>query len=208
MGEFFKAELKDRFLEYALDRQDYFEAQVLYDEYLRPNYSLEFVTKLIKEIMEHDANLLDVMAGNGVDIFMLASTRNTQDFLDDGGFMDMHVKEEEKWDTFLDQMSNNKKLSKDERALLKKNSPILKKERTILLILISAVVVSFLFTLFSLLNGLFWEPEYVPADEFERKLEALKSQYTEENQKLEQELDKARLTIDSLQKSSLPTPRR
>ena len=103
---------------------------------------------------------------------------------------------------------NNKKLSKDERALLKKNSPILKKERAILLILISAVVVSFLFTLFSLLNGLFWEPEYVPADEFERKLEALKSQYTEENQKLEQELDKARLTIDSLQKSSLPTPRR
>nr|WP_299384615.1 hypothetical protein [Allomuricauda sp.] len=198
MGEFFKAELKDRFLEYALERRDYFEVQVLYDEFLRPNYSLGFVTKLLKEIRDHDPNLLDIMAGNGVEIFMLASTPSTQDFLHEGGFMDMHVKEEEKWDTFLDQLSNNRKLSKDEKKLLKKNSPALKKERTILYFLIGAIVISFLFTLYSLLKGVFFEPEYVPADEFERKIELIRSQYLEENQQLERELRKARSTIDSL----------
>ena len=101
MGEFFKAELKDRFLEYALERRDYFEVRVLYDEFLRPNYSMDFVYKLIKEIQEYDSELLDIMAGNGVAMFMLASTSKTQNFLNEGGFMDMHVVEEEKWDTFL-----------------------------------------------------------------------------------------------------------
>ena len=84
MSEFFKAELKDRFLEYALDRNDYFEVQTLYDEFLRPNYSLDYVQKLVKEIQEYDESLLDVMGGNGSDIFMLASTATTQDFLEEG----------------------------------------------------------------------------------------------------------------------------
>jgi len=68
MSEFFKAELKDRFLEYALDRNDYFEVQTLYDEFLRPNYSLDYVQKLVKEIQEYDESLLDVMGGNGSDV--------------------------------------------------------------------------------------------------------------------------------------------
>ncbi|TMU57378.1 hypothetical protein [Flagellimonas algicola] len=198
MGEFFKAELKDRFLEYALKRRDYFEVQVLYDEFLRPNYSLDFVQKLIKEIQEYDNGLLDIMAGNGVAMFMLASTSKTQHFLDEGGFMDMHVVEEEKWDTFLTQLSRDEKSSKGEKLLGKEKSPVLKKEKTLLIVLISAVVVSFLFTLFSLVNNAFLKPDYVPVDEFERKMEALRSHYQEENQQLEQALEKAQKTIDSL----------
>ncbi|MCL6265155.1 hypothetical protein [Flagellimonas myxillae] len=198
MGEFFKAELKDRFLEYALERRDYFEVRVLYDEFLRPNYSLAFVEKLIREIEEYDSGLLDVMAGNGVEWFMLASTPKTQDFLHEGGFMEMHVMEEEKWDTFLDQLSGHRKLTKDEKQLLKENSPELKREKKLLISLISAVVISFLFTLYSLIKGAFLEPEYVPADEFERKMEALRSQYSEENQRLEAALEQAKTTIDSL----------
>ncbi|SHG16263.1 hypothetical protein [Flagellimonas flava] len=198
MGEFFKAELKDRFLEYATDRRDYFEIQVLYDEFLRPNYDLGFVEKLIREIRDYDTNLLDVMGGNGAEIFMLASTRNTQDFLDDGGFMDMHVKEEEKWDTFLGQLANNRKLSKDEKQLLKRSTPGPKRERTLLVLLISAIVFSFLFTLFSILKGAFWEPDYVPVDEFERKLEQIQERYNRENQRLGNQLEQARITIDSL----------
>lgn len=199
MGEFFKAELKDRFLEYALERTDYFEIQILYDEFLRPNYNLGFVEKLIREIRDYDSNLLDIMGGNGAEIFMLASTRITQDFLDEGGFMDMHVREEEKWDTFVNQLSNNPKLSKNEKQLLKKSSPARKKERTLLSLLIAAVVVSFLFTLYSLFQGAFLEPEYVPADEFERRLDQVRFQYLEENKRLGKELQEARLTIDSLQ---------
>ncbi|WP_431122794.1 hypothetical protein [Flagellimonas flava] len=198
MGEFFKAELKDRFLEYALKRRDYFEVRVLYDEFLRPNYSQDFVHKLIKEIQEYDNGLLDIMAGNGVAMFMLASTSKTQNFLDEGGFMDMHVVEEEKWDTFLTQLSRDKKSSNGEKLLGKEKSPVLKKEKTLLILLISAVVVSFLFTLFSLVNNAFLKPDYVPVDEFERKMEALRSHYQEENQQLEQALEKAQKTIDSL----------
>ena len=52
MSEFFKAELKDKFLRYASEREDYFETRLLYDEYLRPNYSLAYVERLIKEIID------------------------------------------------------------------------------------------------------------------------------------------------------------
>ena len=198
MGEFFKSELKDRFLEYALERRDYFEAQVLYDEFLRPNYSLDFAKKLIREIRDYNPELLDIMSGNGVEIFMLASTPKTEEFLMDGGFLDMHVKEEEKWDTFLNQLSGSRKLSKDEKELLQKNSPALKREKNLLVLLISAVVISFLFTLYSILNNTFLRPEYVPKDEFERRLEQVESQYRLENERLAKELAKAQDTIDSL----------
>ncbi|THV60163.1 hypothetical protein EZV76_06270 [Flagellimonas alvinocaridis] len=200
MGEFFKAELKDRFLEYALERSDYFEIQTLYDEFLRPNYNLQFVERLVREIQEYDANLLDIMSGNGLEIFMLASTPSTQDFLDEGGFMDMYVREEEKWDVFLDQLSSNRKLSKDEKQLLKKNSPGLKKEKAMLFGLISAVAISFLFTLFSILKESLFEPQYVPADDFEREMERIRLEYLEENQRLQLELKEAHRNLDSLKK--------
>ncbi|PRX53928.1 hypothetical protein [Flagellimonas meridianipacifica] len=198
MGEFFKSELKDRFLQYALERRDYFEVRVLYDEFLRPNYSLDFAKKLIREIRDYNPSLLDIMSGNGSEIFMLASTPKTEDFLIEGGFLDMHVKEEEKWDTFLNQLSGSRKLSKDEKKLLKKNSPSLKREKNLLSILIAAVVVSFLFTLYSILKNAFLEPQYVPMDEFERKLEQVQSQHRLENEKLTKELEKAKAVIDSL----------
>ncbi|MBS9462984.1 hypothetical protein KIM67_11225 [Flagellimonas sp. 389] len=198
MGEFFKAELKDRFLKYALSRRDYFEIKVLYDEFLHPNYSLDFVEKLIKDIRDHDSDLLDVMSGNGVEVFILASTPKTQVFLNEGGFMDMHVKEEEKWDVFLNQLSGDRKLSKDEKLLLEKNSQTFKREKTLLIFLVSAVVISFLFTLFSVLKGVLMEPEYVQKDEFIREIQQLRSKYIQENQRLELELSQTRLELDSL----------
>ena len=198
MSEFFKAELKDRFLEYALERRDYFEIQTLYDEFLRPNYDLQFVKRLIREIQQYDSGLLDIMSGNGQEMFMLASTSTTQDFLHEGGFMEMYVKEEEKWDTFLNQLSNNRKLSKDEKQLLKKNSPSLKREKNLLILLIAAIAISFLFTVFSIFKSVFFEPEYVPLDEFERKMQQLELQYIEENQQLRIQLDRQRAVLDSL----------
>ena len=198
MSEFFKAELKDRFLEYALERTDYFEIQTLYDEFLRPNYNLQFVEKLVREILEYDPGLLDVMNGNGMDMFLLASTNTTQDFLDDGGFMDMYVKEEEKWDVFLDQLSGPKKLSKDEKKRIKRGNPALKREKTLLIVLISAIAISFLFTLGSIFKETLWEPDYVPADEFERKMQQLQEQYIQENQRLQTQLEQAEHALDSL----------
>ncbi|AEM69521.1 hypothetical protein Murru_0467 [Allomuricauda ruestringensis DSM 13258] len=199
MSEFFKAELKDRFLEYALERNDYFQVQTLYDEFLRPNYSLEYAQKLVQEIQTYDPNLLDIMSGNGMDIFMLASTPNTEDFLDEGGFMNLYVKEEEKWDTFLGQLSGTPKLTKEERELLKKNTPDLKREKVMLVGLIVAVTISFLFTLVSIFKETFLEPEYVPADEFERKMNQLQEQYILENEKMQRELENAQRVLDSLQ---------
>ncbi|MEC8832449.1 MAG: hypothetical protein VX772_08820 [Bacteroidota bacterium] len=200
MSEFFKAELKDRFLEYALERTDYFQIQTLYDEFLRPNYSLEYVQKLIMEIQEYDPNLLDVMGGNGMDIFMLASTPSTEDFLEDGGFMNLYVKEEEKWDVFLSQLSTGPKLTKEEKKLLKKTTtPTLKKEKTLLIGLIAAVAISFLFTLISIFKETLLEPDYVPADEFERRIEQLREQYILENEKLQRELINTKQTLDSLE---------
>ena len=199
MSEFFKAELKDRFLEYALERSDYFQIYTLYDEFLRPNYSLEYVQKLVREILAYDSTLLDVMGGNGLDIFMLASTSSTEDFLEEGGFMNLYVKEEEKWDTFLGQLSGMPKLTKEEKKQIKKATPDLKREKLMLMGLISAVAVSFLFTLISIFNETLLKPEYVPADEFERRMEQLREQYILENQKLQVDLREAQHVLDSLQ---------
>ncbi|WP_108246470.1 hypothetical protein [Muricauda brasiliensis] len=199
MSEFFKAELKDRFLEYALERSDYFQIYTLYDEFLKPNYSLEYVQKLVREILDYDSTLLDVMGGNGLDIFMLASTSGTEDFLEEGGFMNLYVREEEKWDTFLEQLSGMPKLTKEEKKQIKKAAPDLKREKLMLMGLISAVAVSFLFTLISIFNETLLKPEYVPADEFERRMEQLREQYILENQKLQFDLREAQHILDSIQ---------
>ncbi len=199
MGEFFKSELKDRFLQYALDRRDYFEVHTLYDEFLRPNYSLAFVKKLIVEIRDHDSSLLDIMSGNGSEIFMLASTPKTKAFLSDGGFLDMHVKEEEKWDLLLGQISGSKKLSKIKRNIPRDQPVAIKREKNLLLVLISAIIISFAFTLYSIFDNTFLKPQYVPVDEFERKLEQVRLEYKLENEQLANELSKARSLIDSLQ---------
>ena len=199
MSEFFKAELKDRFLEYALERSDYFQIYTLYDEFLRPNYSLEYVQQLVREILAYDSTLLDVMGGNGLDMFMLASTSSTEDFLEEGGFMNLYVKEEEKGDTFLGQLSGMPKLTKEEKKQIKKATPDLKREKLMLMGLILAVAVSFLFTLISIFNETLLKPEYVPADEFERRMEQLREQYILENQKLQVDLREAQHVLDSLQ---------
>ncbi|GMN07402.1 hypothetical protein MTsPCn5_27910 [Croceitalea sp. MTPC5] len=169
MSEFFKAELKDKFLEYASERDDYFQLHLLYDEFLKPNYSLQFVEKLVYEIMEYDSALLDIMSGNGSKIFMLSATALTKDFLDESGFKNLYIQEEEKWDVFLTQLADNRKLSFSSKVTpgntVKTEN---KKERFLLLSLLSAVILSFVFTLFSLLKPFFRNDDYVSREEFQR----------------------------------------
>jgi hypothetical protein len=182
MSEFFKSELKDKFLQYALDRDDYFEAQLLYDEFLRPNYSLEYVERLLTEIIEEEPELLDIMSANGVKIFMLSATAFTEDFLEEGGFTSIYVKEEEKWDTFLEQLSNNKELSKRERAKLGASKSMSKKrERRLLKLLIAAVAISFLFTFFSVTERLFFKEDYMTRGDLDKAIKEIQSKNSDED---------------------------
>ena len=64
--------------------------------------------------------------------------------------------------------------------------------------LIAAVAISFLFTLFSILKESLFEPQYVPADDFEREMERIRLEYLEENQRLQLELKEAHRNLDSL----------
>ncbi|MEM9001193.1 MAG: hypothetical protein AAGB24_13095 [Bacteroidota bacterium] len=204
MSEFFKAELKDRFLRYASERDDYFETQLLYDEFLRPNYTLQYVEKLIREIIDHDTELLDIMSGNGVKIFMLSSTAYTEDFLEEGGFTDLYIKEEEKWDAFLDQLSNTRKLSSKEKAILGETDKLThKKERILLFFLITAVAISFLYTIFSIIKSSFTEEEYITRREFERKLEQVRSYYDKENTSLKTNIEEDEELLVSDKKDSI-----
>ncbi|MEO9510582.1 MAG: hypothetical protein ABJN84_12250 [Flavobacteriaceae bacterium] len=197
MGEFFKAELKDRFLEYALERTDYFEIQSLYDEYLRPNYNLKFVEKLIKEIRDYDASLLDIMSGNGIEVFMMASTPSTRKFLNEGGFMSIFVREEEKWDTFSDQLSSARKLRGDEKSRHgKKRKKPYGREKTLLFALIFAVTASFLFTLFSVLKNVFFDADTVSKSDFEEKLYQIQLQNTHREELLQNEIEQLKSQIE------------
>lgn len=183
-------------MEYALECGEFFEVRILYDEFLRPNYDLRFAEELVGEILTYDPGLLRVREGHGRDIFMLAPTERTEDFLEAGGFMDNYVKEEEKWDTFLDQLSNAKLPPNPVAKVFKPAA--MKREKYLLSMLISAVALSFLFTLVSIFRQTFLEPDYVPADEFERKIEQLELQYIQENQRLKTQLDQVGTAVDSL----------
>lgn len=177
MSEFFKAELKDKFLQYASERDDYFETQLLYDEFLRPNYSLEYVEKAVREIIDYNPELLDIMSGNGVKLFMLSSTAYTQEFLEEGGFKDLYVEEEEKWDVFLEQLANTRRLSTEEKANLgRTEKETYKRERTLLFSLIAAVVISFLFTLFSLIAPFLGRGKSEKIEDLEERVKILEQQ--------------------------------
>jgi len=205
MSEFFKAELKDKFLQYASDRDDYFEVQLLYDEFLRPNYSLSFVERVLREVLEYDPNLIDVMSGNGAKIFMISSTALTEDFIETGGFKQLFLQEEEKWDTFLEQLSNTRKLSMEEKENLGRTEKTsYKRERTLLYGLIGAVALSFLFTLFSVFKALFDSNNYVSQQDFEERIEKLETELklkneSEESDSLFQKPISSSLKSDSIQ---------
>lgn len=176
MSNFFKAELKDKFLQYAADREDYFQVQLLYDEFLRPHYSLEYVIRLIREIMDHDHDLLDIMSGNGSKIFMLSATALTADFLEEGGFTQLFIQEEEKWDVFIDQLSNNRKLSATEKQnLALKQKKKFRKEKAYLFSLLAAVAISFVFTVYSMLGTLVGKKKYLTEADVNKKIEQVNS---------------------------------
>lgn len=204
MSEFFKAELKDKFLRYAAERDDYFETQLLYDEYLRPAYNLEYVEKLIKEIIDYDPDLLDIMSGNGVKIFMLSSTAYTEDFAEEGGFTDLYIKEEEKWDTLMEQLASTRKLSTQEKVNLgKTEKKTYRRERTLLYFLISAVIFSFLISLASLLNTLFFRPEYVKKVDLDTLLSEERMEFQRQNDALKNQLNEVLLRLEKKERDSL-----
>ncbi|WP_343485652.1 hypothetical protein [Allomuricauda sp. d1] len=188
MSEFFKAELKDRFLGYATDRDDYFEVQLLYDEFLRPNYSLEYTQKLVKEIVEYDPELLDVMSGNGTNFFMVSGTDSTEGFLEEGGFTDLFIKEEEKWDNFLEHLSYNIKATSKESALLgKPEKHRSRKEISMLAALIAGVALSFVFAFYSFVKSISSQENYVTKQELQNALNGLHAA-PEENQESNESL--------------------
>ena len=198
MSEFFKAELKDKFLEYASERDDYFEIQLLYDEFLRPNYSLEFTEKVIREIIDYNPELIDIMSGNGAVMFMISATKATEEFLEENGFKNIYIAEEEKWDVLLDQIANTRKLSvKEKQNLGRIEKTVYKRERKLLYFLITAVSVSFLFTLFSIVKDIFIDSKSVSKKELEIQLEEIQKINIEQQQKLEVEIQLLREQLDA-----------
>lgn len=200
MSAFFKAEIKDKFLEYASDRDDYFEIQLLYDEFLRPNYSLEFTEKLIREIIDFNPELIEIMSGNGAMIFMISATAVTEDFIEEGGFKNRYIAEEEKWDIFLEQLSNSRKLSVKEKESLGNTEKVShKRERKLLFSLIAAVSFSFLFSLFSIVKDVFFSTDSISKKEFDRQLNEIQKDNIEQQKKLEEEIEFLKKQLNSNQ---------
>ena len=98
----------------------------------------------------------------------------------------LFVQEEEKWDNFLEQLSNTRKLSAQEKANLgRSEKKAYKRERNLLFGLIGAVVFSFSFSLISLLKPLFTDTDQTRLTEIEQKLKVLEL----ENKELKDQVD-------------------
>lgn len=99
-----RARVKDRFLGYALYRPDYFNpADFLADKEELGEQELQGI---VREILEYDAQLLDVLSSNGTDIFLLSSRPRAKEFLENGGFKAVFEREEEDWNALCQQMVN------------------------------------------------------------------------------------------------------
>lgn len=187
MTEFFKAELKDKFLEYATTRDDYFETKALYDEFLRPHYDRQYVEKLVQEILDYDANLLDTISGNGVKIFMLSSTAFTKAFLEETGFKRLYIQEEEKWDSFLQHLGTRKRAKKKqpEQNVVQRSSG--QNEKRWILVFLIALAFSFVTSLTLGLLTLF-SPETLSKQDFEERMTSEEVRHQQEIESLRREI--------------------
>ncbi len=182
MSEFFRAELKDKFLRYALFREDFFEVDYLYNEFLHPNYNLAFAQQLILDIQAYDPDLIDTMSGNGAKVFMLSATGATEAFLEQGGFTQLFIQEEEKWDNFIDHLGVVRNTDKKKALGVTASKPKYKKERLLLYGLFSAVAISFIFTLYSITLKVIQKDSYISTADFAKSVNELKI----ENKRLEE----------------------
>jgi hypothetical protein len=187
MTEFFKAELKDKFLEYALRRDDYFETQSLYDEFLRPHYDRRYVERLVEEILDYDSQLLDTISGNGVKIFMLSSTAYTQAFLEETGFKRLYIQEEEKWDSFLQHLGTRKRAKK--RQPKEQTSPESgsQREKKWILGLFVLLAFSFIASLSLSIIALF-APRKLSEEAFEERMIKMEVRHQQEIESLRREI--------------------
>ena len=205
MTEFFKAELKDKFLEYAMTRDDYFETQALYAEFLRPHYDRRYVEKLVQEILDYDPDLLDTISGNGVKIFMLSSTAFTKAFLEETGFKRLYIQEEEKWDSFLQHLGTRKRAKKKQPEQKDVQRSSGQKEKRWILVFIVALVFSFVTSLTLGLLALF-SPATISKQDFEDRMTSEEVRHQQEIESLKREIRALRQVMHERDSISASAP--
>ncbi len=192
MTEFYKSELKDRILRYTMDRDDYIQPEEIYMEFLNPNYKPEFVLEILDEILEFDRELFDVISGNGARIFMLSATPRTSEFIEGGGFKELFLQEEEKWETFLKHLSidarprrSGKGPESGEAHLSRGNG---RRDRKVFMVLLGVIGFSFLYSLVGTIGSLTTSPG-ISQREFDTRLEELRRQHRLEMEHLREQID-------------------
>jgi len=219
MTEFYKSELKDRFLRYTMERDDYVQPEELYTEFLSPNYQPGYVLELLDEIIEYDPELFDVISANGARIFMLSATPQTFDFIEKGGFKSLFVQEEEKWESFLKHLSIDLHRSDSSRGSGDDSSSIgfrgnERRDKKIFMSLLAVIAFSFLYSLIGTIGSL-TAPQGISQREFEHRLDELQKQHRLEMQTLREQIQEKGYTQvpeedvpDSLSRLPLPSDAR
>ncbi len=101
------AEAKDAFIGYALDRSEFFQPKE-YTEDRRLLLESPFaISDLIREILEFDDSLLDILSGNGQEYFLVIANPSARGFLNKGGFSDILQNEEREWKNLFRSIHQN-----------------------------------------------------------------------------------------------------
>lgn len=198
MTEFYKAELKDRFMKYTMDRDDYVQPEELYQEFLSPNYQPEYAIQILDEILEFDSELFDVISGNGSRIFMLSATPQTFEFIENGGFKNLYIQEEEKWEVFLRHLSidlhtgrgRDTRAERGKQLGIERNN---RRDRKVFVGLLGVISFSFLYSLVGTIGSL-TTPQTISQKEFELRLEELQRQHRIEMQVLREQIEGKKYT--------------
>ncbi|WP_411031337.1 hypothetical protein [Spongiimicrobium sp. 3-5] len=122
MEERLRAEIKDTFLGYGLDRMEFFGPKEFMKRYPTLVTNEQELLELIYEIMDFDAELLDSLNGNGKRIFLLIATPKAKTFLNYGGFTKIHQKETEEWERLFHRL-RELRFTRKHKMTISKNGP-------------------------------------------------------------------------------------
>ena len=148
-----KAIIKDQFLAYALMRAEYFIPSDFLIEFSDLQITDDQLLDLINEIISFDSDFIDVLNGNGMEIFMIIAKTKAEKFLNVGGFAEDYQLEENEWKVLFHtlfirwQGVDKRPASSEDQQML-----YVKKDFTYLLFVLMALF-GFLYAVYDLLFG-------------------------------------------------------
>lgn len=181
-----KAELKDEILHHLIDFGKGIDVNNIHTEFFEDRYHVDKIKLLAKEIADYGSDIVKVVSNGRI----LAATGITTDFLEKGGFIGLHHKQE------LEKKKEEKLKGQEQKKLSNEVRLTGWQIKSYPFVLIVSVL-TFIYTLVDFIEKFKPKSEPVAKEYFQEELDKIKTELQEENRKLKEELFKAEMLIST-----------